>query len=156
MLFRSSVHGNQHLKQMHIAALSPPASSPFQAETYGLLLATKLAHLLQIQDPQYYTDCLVLASAARAPSVFAAPGHWENRPLMAEIQASPLFHSDRITHIRRCDNFKADHLARLALRIQNRSLPIRCLGSEASSCPLRDIISVSSVTDFTLLSVKCT
>jgi hypothetical protein len=151
-----SIQGNQHLNQMHIAALSPPASSPLQAETYGLLLATKLAHLLQVQDPQYYTDCLVLASAARETSVFATPGHWENRPLLAEIQASPSFHSSRISHVRRCDNVKADHLARLALRIQNRSLAIRCLGSEAGSCPARDILSVSSVKGFTLLSVKCT
>uniref|UniRef100_A0ACD5Y7N7 Uncharacterized protein n=1 Tax=Avena sativa TaxID=4498 RepID=A0ACD5Y7N7_AVESA len=150
-----NMQGNQHLKQIHIAALSPPASSPLQAETYGLLLATKLAHLLQVQDPQYFTDCLVLASTARAPSVFAAPGHWENRHLLAEIQASPSFDASRITHVRRCDNVKADHLARLALRIQNRTLAIRCLGSEADSCPARDILSVSSVNPFTLLSVKC-
>ena len=45
-----TMQGNQHLKQLHVSALSPPASSPLQAETYGLLLATKLAHLLQVQD----------------------------------------------------------------------------------------------------------
>ena len=149
------MQGNQHLKQLHVSALSPPASSPLQAETYGLLLATKLAHLLQVQDPHFYTDCLVLASAAAEPSVFAAPGHWGNRHLLAAIHASPSFHTSRITHIKRCNNVKADHLARLALKIQNRSLLIRCLDSEATPCPTRDMLYVSSVTPFTLLSVKC-
>jgi hypothetical protein len=55
---------NQHLRQLHVSALSPPASSPLQAETFGLLLATKLADLLQIQDPYFYTDSSVLALTA--------------------------------------------------------------------------------------------
>uniref|UniRef100_A0ACD5WFD3 Uncharacterized protein n=1 Tax=Avena sativa TaxID=4498 RepID=A0ACD5WFD3_AVESA len=139
-----TMRNNHHLKELHVSALSPPASSPLQAETYGLLLATKLAHLLQVHDPHFYTDCLVLALAAREPSVFAAPGHWENRHLLAEIHTSPSFHTSRITHIRRSNNVKANHLARLALRIQNRSLLIRCLGSEASQCPARDILYVTS------------
>lgn len=150
------MHDNQHLRQLHVAALSPPASSPLQAETYGLLLAIRLADLLQIQDPYYYTDNSVLASAAASPTVFKAPGHWENRPHLAAIQASPSFCCKKIAHINRCKNFKADHQARLALRIQNTSLAIRCLCSEAGQCPGRDILSVSSVDPFTLISVKCT
>jgi hypothetical protein len=73
---------NQHLKQIHVATL---ASSIFSSLS---------------RDPHYYTDSLVLSSATRASSVFAAPGHWENRPLLAEIQASRSFQSSRITHIR--------------------------------------------------------
>jgi hypothetical protein len=69
--------------------LSPPDSSPLQAETYRLLLATKLAEILEIQDPYFYTDSLVLASAAASPTVFKAPGHWDNRPHLAAIQTSP-------------------------------------------------------------------
>jgi hypothetical protein len=57
----------------------------------------------------------MLASEAGATSVFSATGHCENRPLFAAIQASSSFHSSRITHIRRCDNIRADHLAHLAL-----------------------------------------
>jgi hypothetical protein len=147
---------NQHLKQLHVSALSPPVSTPLQAETYGLLLATRLADILQIQEPHFYSDCLVLTSAARSQTVFDAPGHWENRPLLAAIQASPSFHCNRITHIDRSNNVKADHQARLALRIHSRSLAVRCLSSEAGQCPGKDILSVSSVTPFTLLSVKCT
>jgi hypothetical protein len=104
-----TMQNNRHLQQIHVSALSPPTSSPLQAETYGLLLATKLADLLQVQNPHFYTDCSVLASAARSPTVFATPGHWENRPLLAAIQASPSFNCNRITHISRSNNVKVDH-----------------------------------------------
>jgi ribonuclease HI len=150
------LQGNQHLQQLHVSALSPPTSSPLQAETYGLLLATKLADLLKVQDPSFYTDSLVLASAAASPTVFDAPGHWENRPHLAAIHASPSFQCNKIAHISRSRNVKADHQARLALRIQNPSLAIRCLSSDASHCPGKDILSTCSVDPFTLVSVKCT
>jgi hypothetical protein len=150
------MHNNQHLRQLHVSALSPPASSPLQAETYGLLLATKLADLLQIQDPYFYTDNSVLALAEASPTLFNAPGHWENRPHLAAIQASPSFHRNKIANINRSRNIKADHQARLALRVKNASLAIRCLCPEAGQCPGKDILSVSSVDPFTLISVKCT
>jgi hypothetical protein len=150
------LQGNNHLQELHVAALSPPASSPLQAETFGLLLATMLADILEVQDPIFYTDSLVLALAAASPSVFNAPGHWENRPHLAAIQASPSFQCNNIAHIGRGRNVKADHQARLALRIQNSSLAIRCLSTKAGQCPSKDILSVSSVVPFTLLSVKCT
>jgi hypothetical protein len=82
---------NQHCRHLHVAALSPPASSPLQAEAFGLLLATKLAELLRLQEPQFYTDCLVLASAAATEDITKAPGHWSIRPLLAEIQRSNSF-----------------------------------------------------------------
>jgi hypothetical protein len=151
-----TMRDNQHLKQLHVSALSPPASTPLQAETYGLLLATRIADILQIQEPHFYSDSLVLTLAAKSQTVFDAPGHWENRPLLAAIKASPSFHCNRITHINRSNNVKADHQARLALRICNKSLALRCLSSELGQCPGRDILAVSSVTPFTLLSVKCT
>jgi hypothetical protein len=37
----------------------------------------------------------------------ADPKHWKNRPPLAELQASPSFHSS--------DNVKSDHLVGLAL-----------------------------------------
>jgi hypothetical protein len=151
-----TIKDNQKLKQLHVLALSPSASSPLQVETYGLLLATRLADILQIQEPHFYSDCLLLTSAARSQTAFDALGHWENRPLLAAIQASPSFHCKRITHISRSKNIKANHQPCLALRIQNKSLALCCLSSEAGQCPRRDRLSVSIVTAFTLLSVKCT
>jgi hypothetical protein len=57
------VEYNQHIQQLHVSALSPSASSPLQAETFGLMLATRLAEILKIQDP-HFTDCSMLALAA--------------------------------------------------------------------------------------------
>jgi hypothetical protein len=55
------VQNNQHIKQLHVSAMSPAASSPLQAETFGLMLATRLAEILKIQEPHFLTDCSVLA-----------------------------------------------------------------------------------------------
>jgi hypothetical protein len=129
-------------------------STPLQAEAFGLLLATKLAEILQLQGPQFYTDCLVLASAAATDDITMALGHWSIRPILADIQGSNSFHARKILHIKRSSNVKAHHHARLALRIQSRNLMIRCLCPSTGQCPARDI-SVINVAPFTLLSVKC-
>ena len=146
-----SMPNNEHLQQLHVSALSPPTSSPLQAETYGFLLATRLADILQVQDPRIHTDCSLLASAARSTTMFAAPGSWENKPLIAAIQASPSCDCNKITHISKSSNTKPDHQARLALRIQNRTLAIRYLCTQAGQCPIKEILFVSSVAPFTLL-----
>jgi hypothetical protein len=149
---------NSHCRKIHIAAMSPPVSSPLQAETSALLLATKLADIFRIHDPAFYTDNSVLASAAKASNILSAPGHWSNRPLLADIQAAPSFNSCRVYHINRANNTMAHHQAKLAVKIQNRSLLFRCLGlqsSQGNQCPVKDTLHVSSVLPFTLLSVKC-
>ena len=148
------IQDNQHCQQIHIAALSPPAHSPLQAEAYGLLLASKLADLLHIQEPHFFTDCSILKSAASTTSILNAPGHWIIRPILADIQATNAFHPSRIAHVNRCFNIKAHHQARLGLRIKSSFLAFRCLSSCPGQCTCRDVLSVSSVTPFTLLSVK--
>jgi hypothetical protein len=147
--------GNQHYNELHISALSPPASSPLQAEAFGLLLATMLAERLHIQEPRFYTDCSVLASAAAATSIFEDSGHWVIRPILASIRASSAFCGSRIAHTNRCFNVKAHHQAKLACKIQTRSPVVRCLSSDIGFYPGRDVLSMSSVNPFTLLSVKC-
>jgi hypothetical protein len=89
------------------------ALSPLQAEAYGLELATKLAEVLQLREPRYYTA--VLASAADARNITEAPGHWMIRAHIARIQASNSFHVNRIgiAHLHRISNLKAHHQARL-------------------------------------------
>ena len=146
---------NQHCKQIYISAMSPPALTPLQAETFGLLLATKIADLLHPQEPRFYTDSSILASASAATNIVAAPGHWMIRPLTAAIQSSNSFQANRISHLPRSSNVKAHHQARLAIKIQNKSLVFRCLCSNAGQCPVRDILSVASTNPFVLLSVKC-
>jgi hypothetical protein len=56
-----NMQDNQHCQQVQVSALAPPASSPLQAEAYGLHLAAKLADLMHIQEPRFHTDCSVLA-----------------------------------------------------------------------------------------------
>jgi hypothetical protein len=135
--------------------VSPPASSPLRAEAYGLLLTTMLADTLRIQEPQYYTDCSVLASATAATSIFKDVGHWNIRPILAFVQASPSFLRSRVARISRCFNVKAHHQAKLATKIQNRHIAFRCLFSEKGPCIARTFLAMSSVSPFTLFSVKC-
>jgi hypothetical protein len=149
------LQGNQHCQQLHVSALAPLASSPLQAEAYGLHLAAILADLMHIKDPYFYTDSSVLASAASATDIFLAPGHWEVRPLLAQIQSCSSFQRSRISHIHRSRNVKAHHQARLALKIQSTTVAIRCLSSGVGQCLSRDILNVSSVYPYALLSVKC-
>jgi hypothetical protein len=146
---------NIHCKHLYISARSPPASSPLQAEAFGLWLATMLAEILQIQEPQFFTDSSILASAAAATNIITAPGHWIIRPLIAAIQESSSFQPSKIAHIHRSYNVKAHHQARVATRIQTNDLSFRCLCSDSNQCPIKGLFSVTSVAPFTLLSVKC-
>jgi ribonuclease HI len=150
------MQANQHCQQVQVSALAPQAFSPLQAEAHAMHLAAKLAGLPHIQDTHFYTDSSVLASAVASTDIFAAPSHWEVRPLMAQIQLYPAFQRNRVAHIHRSRNVKAHHQARLAMKIQSTSLAIRCLSSGAGQCPGKTILSdVSCVLPYTLLSVKC-
>lgn len=144
-----------HCQQLQVSAMSPPVSSSLQAEAYGLLLATMIADLLHIPEPQYYTDCSVLVSAAAASSIFKVTGHWNIRPILASIQASPSFIRTRVAHINRCFNVKAHHQAKLAIKIKDRPVAFRCLSSDTGPCTARVVLDMPSVSPFTLLSVKC-
>ena len=146
---------NGHCEQLQVSAMSPPVSSPLQAEAYGLLLATLIADTLHIPEPQYHTDCSVLASAAAASSIFKVSAHWNIRPILASIQASPAFSRSRVEHINRCFNVKAHHQAKLAIKIKNGPVAFRCLASDTGPCTAGDVLARSSVSPFTLLSVKC-
>ena len=85
------VQNNDRIHQLHLAAMSPMASSPLQAETFGLMLATRLAEKLNVEDPHFFTDCSMLVSAVKETDILSAPGPWDNRPLLAQIQNSPSF-----------------------------------------------------------------
>jgi hypothetical protein len=119
------MESNLHCIHLFVSALSPPTSTPLQAEAFGLLLATKLADILQLQGPQFYTDCLVLTSAAASEDITMASEHWSIRPLLAEIQGNNSFQASRILHLHRSSNVKAHHSAKLALKIQSRNLHVQ-------------------------------
>lgn len=141
--------------QIYISAVSPPISSAIQAEAFGLLLATKVAEVLQIQRATILTDNAVLAAAAASQDLLNAPGHWTIRPQLADIASSSSFNATRIFHIPRSLNFKAHHQAKLGLKLQGRSFYSRCLNSATGVCPNTDVKSVLGAPECMLVFVKC-
>lgn len=149
------LENNQHCKHIYIAALSPPATSPLQAEAFAFAFGTKIADGLRLQQPQFFTDCKVLATALASEDILAAPSPWTMRPHLAEIQASSSFAANRVHHFNRSLNIKAHHQARLALKFQNRNCLTRCINTGVVNCPAREISSVIDVNPFTVISVLC-
>uniref|UniRef100_A0ACD5TJE1 Uncharacterized protein n=1 Tax=Avena sativa TaxID=4498 RepID=A0ACD5TJE1_AVESA len=149
--------GGGHCTQLFISAISPPVSSALQAETYNMLLALTLVQHLQLQQVNFFTDCAVLAKAPANQNIIDSPGHWEIRPQLAELFSSPAFDRQKIYHIPRCNNFKADFQARLALRLNDRPFSFTCVSSTQANdvCSFRDTLTNSSTASCKLLYVKC-
>ena len=103
------VEGNQQCSQLFVSAISPPVSSVLQAEAFGLILAAKLADILQLQQVTFFTDNATLAKTAANHNVLDAPGHWEIRPQLGTVFNGRSFNRERIYHISGNLNFKADH-----------------------------------------------
>lgn len=135
---------DQHFKELHISAKSQEASTPLQAEAFALHLAVKVAEVLNIQEPKFYTDNSTLVQATKAESIFDAGTPWIIRPTIANIRASQVFRSQNIEHISRCYNIKAHHQARLASRIQAGCTSLyRCLSTADTQCPCLQITRFS-------------
>jgi hypothetical protein len=149
------IEGSRSCRQLFISAISPPASSAIQAEAFGMLFAVRLAETLQIQGASILTDNATLAAAAASQDILDAPGHWMIRPQLAAIISSNWFHARKVFHVSRSLNFKAHHQAKLALKLLNRPLFFRCVEEGNASCLNRKVSVASSVSQFTLVSVKC-
>jgi hypothetical protein len=93
--------------------------------------------------------------AAASQDLLKSPGHWMIRPQLAGIVASSFFNATRIFHISRSLNFKADHQAKLALKIQGRFSYFRSLNSPNGVCQNTDVASVFPMPECMLLYVKC-
>jgi hypothetical protein len=149
------IGGDRPCSQICISAISPPVSSAIQAEAFGLLLAIKLAYILQIQQATFLTDNATLAKAASTREILHAPGHWVIRPELADMVATSSFDASKVFHISRSLNFRAHHQARLALKLQSRPFSFRCLGTSNRVCLNANVAAVSCVSHCTLLLVKC-
>ena len=115
------------------------SSSAIQAEAFGIMLATKMAEMLQLQQITLLTDNATLASTLAANRLILAPGHWTIRPQLAYITTSSSFDATRIYHINRSYNFRAHHQARLALKIRNSLFRFSCLCSGNATCLNADL-----------------
>jgi hypothetical protein len=151
------LEGAHHCTRLLISAISPPATSALQAETFGLLLAANLVHHLQLQNVTFFTDYAILAKAAATRNIIENPGHWQIRPQLATLFTASSFHGGKIFHVPRCMNFKAHFQAKLATRIKDKPFCIRCISSteENTTCSYKDVILDFSDALCTITSVKC-
>ena len=145
--------GDRQCKHLCISAISPPATSAIQAEAFGIMLATKMAEMLQLQQITLLTDNATLASTLAANRLILAPGHWTIRPQLAYITTSSSFDATRIYHINRSYNFRAHHQARLALKIRNSLFRFSCLCSGNATCLNADLAALTSVLQCTIVYV---
>jgi hypothetical protein len=142
---------------LFISASSAPVTLVLQAEASALLLAIRIAELLQIHEPHMLTDNSTLATAAAAGDIMESPGHWEIRPLLASITSSGVFNVQKIFHINRGLNFKAHHQAKLARRLQDRPCSVKCLtvSQDSGQCPMSLAFSADVIGSFYISFVKC-
>ena len=143
---------HHHAENIYVAALSPPVSSPLQAEAHAMLLAVKVAESLQLRDAYFLTDSQVLALATRSDRN-ASEGPWQIRGTVSQVRASSSFHPSRFFFVPRAHNMKAHHYSKLALRTSSST--VRCLTSGSGLCPVCSVIRVSSVLPLRLMLVKC-
>jgi hypothetical protein len=99
-----------------------------------------------------FTDNNTLSRAAATNNIIEDPGHWELAPLLVSI----INNMSLIFHVNRHLNFKADYLAKLALRLLNRDTSFRCLCTSPASgrCPIREDLSDQAVVPIRLVSVN--
>jgi hypothetical protein len=71
---------------LHDSSLAEQAPTPFHADAAALLLATKVARSLQLQQVTFLTDNLSLARASATNSISAQQVPWELRDVMASLQ----------------------------------------------------------------------
>jgi hypothetical protein len=147
-----------HCSEIHVAAMSPPATSALQAEaSSGLQLAIAISEVLNLQQPYFLSDNVTLVKAAASLDIINKPGHWEIRPQLARIIQSNQFEASKTFHVPRSLNFKAHYNARLALKLQGRSANFRCITGDLAQglCPIRTMFYNFSDHLFSLCCVKC-
>jgi hypothetical protein len=130
--------------------------SPLHAEALGLLLATKIAQLLKVNQITFLTDNLQLArAAASSPSEEQVP--WEIRDLIASFKIQSRELQNSIYHIKREINGVAHNCAHQAIR-QTQSVPTYSCSNSAhppGNCPVISSLQNTSLRDIVLYDVNC-
>lgn len=147
--------GDRQCSKLCISAISPPVTSVIQAEAFSMMLASRIAELLHLQQVTFLTDNMTLATALAANKPIITPGHWTIRSQLAYIAASSAFDATRVYHVNRNYNFRAHHQASLALKVQNSLPRFKCLDTNKSSCLNADVAELSTVLQCTVVHVRC-
>jgi ribonuclease HI len=141
-----------------VQASAPQAASVLQAEADAMLLATKLAELLNINIPTLLTDNQILAKAMASRKLDNPQLHWNARETFAQILNSMFKTKSQVFHIKRDLNGAAHKCANQVLR-QSLGEPIyRCICSAHSSSSCHAISSLQNVSwqDYVIQAVLCT
>uniref|UniRef100_A0A8R7UJH7 Uncharacterized protein n=1 Tax=Triticum urartu TaxID=4572 RepID=A0A8R7UJH7_TRIUA len=80
-----SLPSNRGEINVQVQASAPPTSTPLQAEALALNFAAYFASQLNIAQPTFLTDCLVLAGAATLGNVSTSETPWSIRKSLASF-----------------------------------------------------------------------
>jgi hypothetical protein len=80
------------------------ACSALQAEAHALELAAQIGKLLQVQEPNFFTDSQILADALTKRDPKNHPGHWTIRPNLLQFLKHTEGNQARVFKIKREKN----------------------------------------------------
>lgn len=142
--------------QIQIQASAPITNSPLQAEALALVLAAKIAHIFQLKQASFLTDCLPLAKAAASRRLDSDDVHWTIRHSLAEFFSISIELQPSVYHISRKLNGIADNVAHQVLN--SSAEPVFGCNYSAhrhSPCPFISRLSQVHLQDFVIHAVLC-
>jgi hypothetical protein len=140
-----------------IQASTPHAPSVIQAEAEALLLAARIASILQLQEATLLTDNATLARAAAAPSASHSHVPWEIRRHIADYNSLVQSSNTAVYRIKREINGVSHNCAHQAIR-QNVYTPIFSCSNSAHrniSCPLFSAVQQMQSQVHVIHAVNC-
>jgi hypothetical protein len=149
---------NQGDMQAVLVQATSMADSALVAEAQALELAAHIGHAMKVQHPNFLTDNQVLAQVATKRDPVRHPGHWTIRPNLHQFVSYTQGNDAKVFKINRESNKIAHKQAQDAFYLQNfDTSSYSCLGSthDASSCPVKAVLSSLNVQSCTLLLVSC-
>ena len=140
-----------------LQASTKQQDTAFQAEAKALLLAAKLAKILQVDRPTFLTDNQVLAKTAAARKIDHPLLHWNTRACLAEFFRHTANSSIQVYHISRNLNGEAHKCANQVTRMNLDQPYFKCTNSTHSlgPCPLLSTLQNVQFQDFVIRIALC-
>ena len=142
-------------KAIYIQAASF-ANSALQAESQAPKIAAQIGRSLQVQEPKFLTDNLILVQVLQGKDPTKYPGHWIIRPNLQQFLHHTQGTQASIFKIKRDVNKIAHDQAQQAVKIQNsEKCTYSCTKHPSTQFSVIAAISNLNVHPSTLLSVIC-